>query len=141
MNKEILVGWGMGYVQPETGECTFLTNNDELGLKSEKIKFSGKSNEAKIFKNFNLLLDFNRKLLKKKSLINPENIKIIKLYSKFEIIDLSDDLYAMEIRKRAIKKLEDDEIDLLGLQNDAVYVKLDETEKNYLEDFYPNERS
>ena len=139
MNNKLLMGWGILCNAVGSDKVIFVSH--KLGTSSKlTVNFTISINEAKIFNSFYSVLDEYRKIIRHRiNNIEEEELKIIKIYGGYAEINLSDDLYLNEIQKRAIKKLEKDEIAALGLERTAMFSKLDEVEKNLLKEFYPTE--
>lgn len=135
MRKDYLIGWAICFQNPIKNEMQFLYSN------GGEDRCTNNQTGAKIFNNFLTVLNKMRDIKRKKEFreVDYNTVNICKIYSGYEIINLADDDYTLEIQKGAIKKLSEDEIYALGVEKLAVFAKIDDTSKTYLEEFYPNE--
>lgn len=101
------------------------------------VLFTELSHHAKVFENFASLLANIHSL--RKNTNTDDEFLVSKIYIQLEQINLDDDDYKLEIQKQGIKKLSNEEIEALDLKDLAAFAKLDEKNKVFLKDFYPDE--
>lgn len=111
-------------------------------IRYEEDKFAVTSEnplKAKLFFSFEQLLDTVRKLKKKSPEFSSYEIKAAKLFLNQEDEDFFKGEMLNTIQQKAVKKLEDDEIEALDVKRIAMMNKLDLPIKDKINEFYPDE--
>jgi hypothetical protein len=96
--------------------------------------------KAKLFQSFDQLLETARKLRKKSSEFSGYEIRPAKLIVCQEDENFLEGEMLNIIQQKAVKKLEDDEVEALEVKRIAMMNKLDMHLKDNIKEFYPEEK-
>lgn len=143
MQNKKLLGWAIRSRSKEDKSFVYFTSmhHSYRGNSPGSINTTKNLIKAKMFHSLDEILKVMKEIRKEKydgDLIVDE-IEMVKLYSHDEEVNLFEDELLITLQKRAVKKLDQEEIEALGVKDSAFHTKLHDEIKDNIKDFYPDE--
>ena len=140
MVEKYLVGWVIKYNCSELKQTLFYADRHTYN-RGPNQEWEDSILSATIFTSLKKLLGTLRRIRSDDQAIPVDfkNVKVIKYYIYIEKENIDEGDIAETRKDLAIKKLNIDEVEVLGLGGIAVRSKLNDESKDSIFDFYPNE--
>lgn len=143
MQSKKLLGWAVRSKSKDDKSFLYFTSmhHSYRGGSPGVVNTTKNQTKAKLYHSLDEILKVIKEIRKGKheSDMNIDELKIVKIYSYDEEVNIFEDELLIALQKRAIKKLDDEEIEALGVKDSAFHTKLHGEIKDNIKDFYPDE--